>query len=108
MALQLSESIWELKETAKWARNAGDKKGAIKTLATRGEEALPSLEEILAVTAYDEIRTTCKEAIKSVREKKSDEKSSSTTEKFKVNINKDTTEPATEKSKGTRLADLPP
>jgi hypothetical protein len=92
MALQLSESIWELKETAKWARNPIEKKVAIKTLATRGDEALPSLEEILAVTAYDEIKTICEEAIKSVREKKSDEKSSSTTEK----------------SKGSRLADLPP
>lgn len=66
---QLSESLWELKETAKWARHPGEKQAAIRTLSARGEEALTSLEEILAVTAYADIRSTCEEAIRSVREK---------------------------------------
>lgn len=112
---QLSESIWELKETAKWARNPGEKKAAIKTLSARGEEALPSLEEILAITAYDDIRSICEEAIRSVRGKNpAAEKSSSATEKSKAEMSatatKDTAAPAAEKSsKGSgRLADLPP
>jgi hypothetical protein len=114
---QLSESLWELKETAKWARNPGEKKAAIKTLSARGEEALPLLEEILAITAYDDIRSICEEAIKSVRGKSpSAEKSSSATEKSKADVSttttKDTAASATEKSsKGSgssRLADLPP
>lgn len=108
MALRLSESMWELKETAKWARNHGEKKIAIKALAARGDEALPSLHEILAVTAYDEIKMICEEAIKSVREKENDERSNRTADKSKGNANKDTIAPTVEKSEGSRLADLPP
>jgi hypothetical protein len=65
--------MWELKETAKWARNPGERKAAVKALSTRGEEALSSLEEVFAVTAYDEVRSACAEAIKSVKKKDSDE-----------------------------------
>ena len=66
---QLPDSLWDLKETAKWARNSAEKKAAIRTLSARGEEALASLQEVLAVTAYDEIKSTCEEAIRSVKDK---------------------------------------
>ncbi|HEX6561377.1 MAG TPA: hypothetical protein VF016_05055 [Nitrososphaera sp.] len=71
---QLPESLWELKETAKWARNSGEKKAAINALSARGKKALSSLEEVLAVTAYDDVRSECAEAIRSVKKKDSDEK----------------------------------
>ncbi|AIC16881.1 hypothetical protein [Nitrososphaera viennensis] len=110
----MPESLWDLKETAKWARNPGEKKAAIKTLSARGEEALPLLEEILAITAYDDIRAVAMEAIRSVREKENPaekEKSSGTAEKSKADAKKDTAAGASaaEKSKGSsKLADLPP
>lgn len=133
---RLSDSLWELKETAKWARQHGEKQAAIKSLSAKGEEALASLEEILAVTAYADIRLTCEEAIRSVRERNfssappATEKSSSEAEKpKKADVSKDkdkepatTTAPPPAKEKpqkasgsnnnnnnsGSRLADLPP
>jgi hypothetical protein len=71
---QLPESLWELKETAKWARNSGEKKAAINALSARGEKTLSSLEEMLAVTAYDDVRSVCAEAIRSVKKRDSDKK----------------------------------
>ncbi|MCI0559729.1 MAG: hypothetical protein MN733_14665 [Nitrososphaera sp.] len=91
--------IWQLKETGKWADDSGDKKTAISELSAHGENAVASLEEILNVTVYEEIRAACIEAIKTIREK--EDKSGAQTEK------KD--EP--EKSEGKKeliLADLPP
>ena len=79
------KSIWELKETAKWSRDLDEKKDAIRKLSARGEEALPSLEEIRDITAYNDIRAACAEAIKSVRK-----------------------EAEKEGKPGSKLADLPP
>lgn len=80
-------SIWELKEAAKWSTNPREKKDALVKLSARGAEALPSLEEILRVTAYDDIRAECIETIKSLK------KMDGTTEGQKLE---------------TKLADLPP
>ncbi|MEM2140453.1 hypothetical protein [Nitrososphaera sp.] len=60
------KSLWELKEAAKWSSNPQEKKEAIKRLSARGAEALPSLEEIMRVTAYDDIKAACIDAIRSV------------------------------------------
>jgi hypothetical protein len=61
--------IWDLKETAKWASNPEEKKAAIRSLSAQGAAAVPSLEEIMGVTAYDDIKVACAEAIRSAREK---------------------------------------
>jgi hypothetical protein len=71
---QLPESLWELKETVKWARNSGEKKAAINAVSARDKKTLSSLEEMLAVTAYDDVRSACAEAIRSAKKKDSDEK----------------------------------
>ncbi len=82
-----SKSIWELKEAAKWSNNSQEKKDAITKLSAHGADALPSLNEIMIVTAYDDIRAACIEAIKSFKKP----------------------ENAPEGSKQeTKLADLPP
>lgn len=60
----------ELKEMAKWSRSQQEMKTAINELAARGEIALPVLEEILNVTAHEDIKATCIEAIKAVKGKK--------------------------------------
>jgi hypothetical protein len=79
------KSIWELKEQAKWSNNPQERKDAITNLSARGAEALPSLDEIMSVTAYDDIRAACIEAIRSLK--------------------KGTAE---ESKPETKLADLPP
>jgi len=61
--------FFELKERAKWSHDSVEKKNAISELSTHGDGALPALEEILSVTAYDEIRAACMEAIKAIRGK---------------------------------------
>ena len=60
----------ELKEMAKWSRSQQEMKTAINKLAARGEIARPVLEEILNVTAHEDIKATCIEAIKAVKGKK--------------------------------------
>lgn len=84
---RLSEtSMWELKETAKWSSNPKEMKEAVGKLSARGAEALPSLQEIMSVTAYDDIKAACIDAIKSVNKGK----------------------PTSEGKGQARLADLPP
>lgn len=57
-------SLFELKEKAKWSRDPEEKRIAIKELSTFGQAAIPQLEEILNITAYEDIKTACAEAIK--------------------------------------------
>lgn len=64
------KTMHELKEMAKWSRSQQEMKTAINELAARGEIALPVLEEILNVTAHEDIKATCIEAIKAVKGKK--------------------------------------
>jgi hypothetical protein len=64
------KTIRELKEMAKWSRSQQEMKTAINELAARGEIALPVLEEILNVTAHEDIKAACIEAIKAVKGKK--------------------------------------
>ena len=59
-------TLFELKEKAKWSADPKEKKAAIKELSTHGQAAVPQLEEILTITAYEEIRTACAEAIKAI------------------------------------------
>lgn len=59
-------TIFELKEKAKWSADPREKKAAIKELSTHGQAVIPQLEEILTITAYEEIRTECAEAIKAI------------------------------------------
>lgn len=73
----------ELKEMAKWSRSQQEMKTAINELAARGEIALPVLEEILNVTAHEDIKATCIEAIKAVKGKKEREEEKGTVKKMK-------------------------
>jgi hypothetical protein len=57
-------TLFELKEKAKWSGDPEEKKNAIKALSTLGLKAVPSLEEILNITAYEEISKACAEAIR--------------------------------------------
>jgi acetolactate synthase I/II/III large subunit len=59
-----------LKEMAKWSRSQQEMKTAINELSARGGMALPALEEILNITAHEDIKAACTEAIKAIKEKK--------------------------------------
>lgn len=59
-------TLFELKEKAKWSADPKEKKAAIKELSAHGQIAIPQLEEILTITAYEEIRIACAEAIKAI------------------------------------------
>lgn len=66
-------TLFELKEKAKWSSDPEEKKAAIKELSTRGENAISELQEIMNITAYEDIRDACAEAIKSMRQARSKE-----------------------------------
>ncbi len=69
--MSTDKTISQLKETAKWSRDQEEKKTAIKELSAHGENGLAALEEILNVTAYDEIKAACIAAIKAAKDKDS-------------------------------------
>ena len=61
--------FFELKEKAKWSSDPEEKKAAIKELSTHGENAIFELQEIMSITAYEDIKSACAEAIKSMRDR---------------------------------------
>jgi hypothetical protein len=71
--LSKDKTIHELKETAKWSRDPQQMKIAINELSVLGDMALPALEEIRNVTAYEDIKAACIEAIKAIKEKEGEE-----------------------------------
>src|ERR671923_2880044 len=112
-------TLFELKEKAKWSRDPEEKKIAIKELSTYGENAISELQEIMNITAYEDIKDACTEAIKSIQahskvevsEISSNIKSNSTADIMDKDQKKE------EKIKkeaegvgetGVKLADLPP
>jgi hypothetical protein len=60
-------TLFELKEKAKWSTDPEEKKAAIKELSTHGENAISELQEIMNISAYEDIKNACVEAIKSIQ-----------------------------------------
>ena len=61
----VDDKFWELKESAKWSLDLGERKAAVKQLAKLyGPAAFDSIAEIRDVSAFEEIRRACIEAIK--------------------------------------------
>lgn len=59
------DKFWELKESAKWSLDLGERKAAVKQLAQLyGPAAFDSIAEIRDDSAFEEIRRACIEAIK--------------------------------------------
>lgn len=77
------KTIRELKEMGKWSRDPQEMKTAINELSARGDMALPALEEILNVTAYEDIKAACVEAIKAIKEEKKGKQEEGTVKKMK-------------------------
>ena len=86
--------MWDLKEAAKWSSTPEEKKAAIRTLSARGQEAVQPLEEIMSITAYEDIRAACMEAIK--------------TAKNMTKVEGEEAASRRDEMAGERLADLPP
>ena len=64
-----SERIRELKLAAKWGMDTAEKKKAISELLQFGNEGVSAIQEILAVTAYDDVKQACLDAIRSIGRK---------------------------------------
>lgn len=115
-------TLFELKENAKWSRDPEEKKAAIKELSTRGENAISELQEIMSITAYEDIKNACAEAIKSIQTRSKIEihETSSTTDSSNFTADVATTTAKDQKKEkveneaesaretGVRLADLLP
>ena len=113
-------TLFELKENAKWASDPEEKKRAIKELSNHGEDAISELQEIMSITAYEDIKNACAEAIVSIQargkvqisETSSENDSNSTTDVIitKAKDQKKEVENEEESARETRvrLADLPP
>jgi hypothetical protein len=66
MAATDSDRIRELKMTAKWSTDGDEKKAAISELLQYGDKGILAIQEVLSVTAYDDVRQACIEAIRSI------------------------------------------
>jgi len=66
MASTDSDRIRELKMTAKWSTDGDEKKNAISQLLRYGDEGKFAIQEVLSVTAYDDVKEACIEAIRSI------------------------------------------
>src|SRR5262249_51219486 len=63
----VEETLWELKQAAKWSLGVEDRVRAVKEIARayRGQ-GIPTLAEISVTAVHGEIRAACEEAIRSV------------------------------------------
>lgn len=59
-------ALYELKETAKWSHKSEERLSAVRQLAMKGPNAIPQLEEIRNITAYEDIKSACAEAIRAI------------------------------------------
>jgi hypothetical protein len=58
--------LWNLKEEAKWGKDANAKRRAIEELSKSGSSAVTHLEEILLVLAPGELKQYCQDAINGI------------------------------------------
>ncbi len=58
--------LWDLKEEAKWGKDAMTQKKAIEELGRSGVPAISYLEEILSVVPPGEIKQYCQDAINGI------------------------------------------
>ena len=100
--------FFELKEKAKWSSDPEEKKAAIKELSTHGENAISELQEIMSITAYEDIKSACVEAIKSMRDRNNVEvnKTSSSTNNSSSDSAADVTTRAKDKKRKIRKRSL--
>ena len=102
-------TLFELKEKAKWSHNNAEKKAAISELSEYGYDALPGLEEILNITAYEDIRTACIDAIKSIQGNLNDASKRDNLETSTIEKTRDQKKEEDKSGrKELKLADLPP
>jgi hypothetical protein len=60
-------TLFELKEKAKWSTVPEESKAAIKELSNHGDDAMSELQEVMRITAYEDIKNACAEAIMSIQ-----------------------------------------
>ena len=116
-------TLFELKEKAKWSTDPEEKKAAIKEISNHGEDTISELQEIMRITAYEDIKNACAEAIMSIQTRSEEVEinetsytthdSNSTTDSGTAPKNQKKEEEEFENEtestgeKGARLADMP-
>lgn len=109
--------LFDLKEKAKWSHDPEERRSAIKELSTKGQNALPQLEEIFNITAFEDIKAACAEAIREIRDVTNDAGESSVADDSNRSTAPAMTPAKTQKKEQEgesataseiRLADLPP
>lgn len=63
---RVQDNLWDLKQDAKWGRDAETQRKAIQELGKIGLPALSHLEEILAVLPPGQIWQDCHDAMRSI------------------------------------------
>ena len=84
-------TLFELKEKAKWSSDAEEKKAAIRELSRYGENAIFELQEIMNITAYEDIKNACAEAIESMRQQQQAHNNTKVNETFSSSSTSTTT-----------------
>ena len=85
----VDDRFWELKESAKWSLDVNERKHAIRQLAeSYGLEAIQSIAEIRDISAYDDIKKACIEAIKAASIRRPAEKTKKSPAKRSKNLKK--------------------
>jgi hypothetical protein len=64
--------MWELRQDAKWGRDAETQKRAIQELGKIGTPALSVLEEVLTVSSSKDIRECCQDVINGIANVRTD------------------------------------
>ncbi len=91
-----SDTIKELKLTAKWSVDSNEKKKAILQLLRYGDEARPAIEEVLSITAYNDVKQACLNVISSLGRGQKDR---STNNNYKISKTKTTAKVKKQKKK---------
>ena len=115
-------TLFELKEKAKWSTIPEESKAAIKELSNHGEDAMSELQEIMRITAYEDIKNACAEAIMSIQTRNKEVEinetsytthesdsttDSSTAAKNQKKEKESENEAESTREKGVKLADMP-
>lgn len=60
------QRLWQLREDAKWGRDAETQKKAIQELGKIGTPALSVLQEVMAISSSKDIRECCQDVINGI------------------------------------------
>lgn len=73
MSFSPEQRLWELRQDAKWGRDAETQKRAIQELGKIGMPAISVLQEVMAVSSREDIKGYCQDVINGIANVKTGE-----------------------------------